>query len=162
MDDIRLIECINLYKDELKDYKFIQEDDNYINNLSNIKEGTIIKYFDKKYLKMTTNNYVKLHPDYDLELFNTRKKWEVHIYANKHYIFYKCEDEDNESNQNCRVNNIYYRKNELKSVNELLNNKIDVNYTNINKSSKKNDLKDALLDMLNNNFKVKKKDNGSK
>jgi len=162
MDDIRLIECINLYKDELKNCKFIQEDDNYINNLSNIKEGTIIKYIDKKHLKMTINNYVKLHPDYDLELFNTRKKWEVHIYANKHYIFYECEDVDNNFNQNYKVNNIYYRKNELKSVNELLNHKINLDYTNINKYSKKNDLKDALLDMLNNNFKIKKKDAESK
>ena len=86
--DINLIEYLNNNKDKFEGYTFINEDSNYINTLSHLPLGINLKYINKKTFEVHSNSYVKLHPNYDLELYNKNRKWEVHIYANKYYIFY--------------------------------------------------------------------------
>lgn len=112
MSDIKLIEFINKNQSVFEDFTLINEDDTYIKTLSNLPSGTILKYINKKTFQVHKNTFVKLHPDYDLELYNDTNKWEVHIYCNKYYIFYKL-----------KVNKPpYVKKDKLKiALQELLN-----------------------------------------
>jgi len=93
MDDNNLIEYLNNNKEAFVGYTLIKEDENYINTLSQLEIGTVLKYINKKTFEVHSNSYVKLHPNYDLELYNKKRKWEVHIYANKHYIFYNTSND---------------------------------------------------------------------
>lgn len=86
--DINLLEYLNNNKEKFEGYTLINEDSNYINTLSNLPLGINLKYINKKTFEVHSNSYVKLHPNYDLELYNKKRQWEVHIYANKYYIFY--------------------------------------------------------------------------
>lgn len=142
MDDPRLVQFVNDNKYEINDYTFLEEDDNYINTLSNLEKGTIIIYIDKKMFKVYLDKYVKLHENYDLELISIKKKWELHIFSNKHYIFYK-------------TNNDIKSKGSIKLYSNIFkfNKK---NNSNIRSSYKKMTLKEALKDLLNNGFNIKK------
>jgi hypothetical protein len=114
MNDSNLIEYLNNNREAFEDYKLIIEDENYINTLSQLEIGTILKYINKKTFQVQSNSYVKLHPNYDLELYNKKRKWEVHIYANKHYIFYNTSIEKSKKT--------YTKKDKLKTaLQDLLN-----------------------------------------
>lgn len=121
MNDIKLVEYLNNNKEAFEDYKLIDEDENYINTLSKLEIGTVLKYINKKTFDVHSNSYVKLHPNYDLELYNKKRKWEVHIYANKYYIFY-----DN-SNGRIKPKKTYTKKDKLKTaLQDLLNSKFKI------------------------------------
>jgi hypothetical protein len=145
MDDPRLVEFVNDNKYEIKDYTFLEEDDNYINTLSNLEEGTIIIYIDKKMFQVHLDKYVKLHENYDLELISIKKKWELHIFSNKHYIFYKTNN-DIKSECSIKLYSNIFKINNLNKKN---------NYNKI-QPLKKMTLKEALKDLLNNDFNIKK------
>jgi len=114
MNDDKLIEYLNNNKDKFEGYKLINEDSNYINSLSNLHLGMDLKYINKKTFEVHSNSYVKLHPNYDLELYNKKRKWEVHIYANKHYIFYNTSTD--------KPKKTYTKKDKLKTaLQDLLN-----------------------------------------
>jgi len=82
---------LNKYEEELENYKYIENIEDY----ENIPTGTYIKYICKKSLFKKKGGFLKnVRNKSILELYNNLLKRKWCIYIDKYYIFYRISNKE--------------------------------------------------------------------
>lgn len=83
MNNDKINEIYKIYKNELKNYKFVEG-----NDILNIPLGSCIKYISKNNLTKKGGFLKEIRDSSILELINPSRKSKWFIYSDKNYIFY--------------------------------------------------------------------------